>query len=469
MCRSMAEGGQRCAAHTREKLTLKATAVEQAVKALTAGHGDPSALRTAQEEWETAAAEYASTDEGHTHLSTQAAAAGDMDTQALLNTVIAKGEALRAANRETAALIKAVKLAGATPAAGALVRTNGSAITPPDDSLFERRVVRDLSAKEREAWTKGLADLAEVAPIIDQVKMWGGHGTSQMSPDELLASLNEIDEKAADPTLDDSEAANLVARLDRYQGINTMMPDFVRPEVERQEGEAYHDWQDRRHEVYSAQDRQWYDVVHPFQKAIKPQVDRILAHPGAGHKTFEQAEQYIHRKAIDLTDHPNAPISYLRQTARKAPTHMSVNAWGRLRGERLNTETGTSDNGVAMVLAMHDPDSFHRNDAYAQVEVMDFDSVSKKQRGFLARNLHRLPGAPGRQAILATSLVEWSKMATDADEQTALYRLLAESKTAEVAEVGQRALQRAGIALVETVTAPDAPEERSGGFWRRNR
>lgn len=88
MCKSQADGGQRCAAHTRSKYeTLTRT--------------DPG--------WDAAAAEYASTPEGHDRLTEeadQAAAAGDFETEAHLRSAITRGEAMRAANKETAQIIK---------------------------------------------------------------------------------------------------------------------------------------------------------------------------------------------------------------------------------------------------------------------------------------------------------------------------------------------------------------------------
>lgn len=473
MCKSFAEGGQRCAHHTREKLEAKAAAVEAAVAAFADGSGvpNPAAWRAAQDEWEKAAAEYASTDEGHAHLSAQAAAAGDMDTQALLNTVIAKGEALRAANRETAALIKAVRLAKAEPvtaAAGGLVASTGVDTAPrrlpPNESLFDRPVVPDLSEKDRKAWADGLAAFDEIAPIIEQVGLHHRNGYSTESAEEVGKGLREIDEKAADPTMDDAAVAQVLREATFYQSMRMSTPRWVKEDIEQRDGQPYGEWRDAQHERSTARSKQWSEFAQPMEKVLIAQAERMLAHPAAGLKTFETAqEQHYGFTPEKLTAHPNAPMSYVRKIARNSPTKMSDEGWARLRASRLKPD-GTYDDGVAMVLAMHDPDSFHRNEAYAQVEVMNFDSASEKQRAYLARNLHRLPGDTGRQAILATSLVEWAKMSSDAKERESLFRTLQGSSTAEVAAVGSKALTGAGLA----VSADGAePEEKRGLFGRR--
>lgn len=87
MCKSQAEGGQRCAAHTRKKfLATPAT--------------DPA--------YDDVAAEYASTPEGHrtlTDAAIEASLDGDFATEARLKAIIDRGESIRAANREAATLI----------------------------------------------------------------------------------------------------------------------------------------------------------------------------------------------------------------------------------------------------------------------------------------------------------------------------------------------------------------------------
>lgn len=88
MCKSNAEGGQRCAAHTREKFER---------------------VSRADDKWDGVAAAYASTPEGHERLTREAAIAeGQHDYELMSRTQIAinKGESMRAASKEAAAQIE---------------------------------------------------------------------------------------------------------------------------------------------------------------------------------------------------------------------------------------------------------------------------------------------------------------------------------------------------------------------------
>lgn len=88
MCKSRAEGGQRCAAHTRPAYEA-------------AEFGTP--------EWERAAVEYASTPTGADHVRfdrDERLNAGDLERWAALNTALRQGEAMREANREAADVIR---------------------------------------------------------------------------------------------------------------------------------------------------------------------------------------------------------------------------------------------------------------------------------------------------------------------------------------------------------------------------
>lgn len=98
MCKSKAEGGQRCAAHTRPRY-------EAALPA------DP--------DWDTVATEYASTREGHERLTQEADAAEanrDFEHEARLRAALKRGEAMREANKEAAEVIQHTDLTGWEPA-----------------------------------------------------------------------------------------------------------------------------------------------------------------------------------------------------------------------------------------------------------------------------------------------------------------------------------------------------------------
>lgn len=108
VCRAMSEGGQRCAAHTRPALAAATAAVRAA-----ADEADRDAFFAAQEVWERAAVEYASTPEGLAKLARsaeQANTAGQVDAAALLDSVIRRGQAMREANQEARVVMHAVRL-----------------------------------------------------------------------------------------------------------------------------------------------------------------------------------------------------------------------------------------------------------------------------------------------------------------------------------------------------------------------
>lgn len=104
MCKSQAEGGQRCAAHTRARFT-KAT---ESLTAATAT-GDPARIEDARRTWDVAAVEYASTREGRNELRKEFGThrrAGDPEGAANVSNIIQRGHALAAANREAADTIR---------------------------------------------------------------------------------------------------------------------------------------------------------------------------------------------------------------------------------------------------------------------------------------------------------------------------------------------------------------------------
>lgn len=84
MCKSIADGGQRCAAHTRPRFEAAAPGTR---------------------EWDEAAAEYAATREGRARLAELVAAAaegGDYETEAQARAALAQGEKIRDAAQESA-------------------------------------------------------------------------------------------------------------------------------------------------------------------------------------------------------------------------------------------------------------------------------------------------------------------------------------------------------------------------------
>jgi hypothetical protein len=110
MCKSAGEGGQRCAAHTRQKEQKARAALKDAVDAW--GRDGSGDIRGAQEAWEKAATEFASTPEGQRTLAAEAhevLGAGRMEYAANLATICQRGQSMREANAEAATRIRAGK------------------------------------------------------------------------------------------------------------------------------------------------------------------------------------------------------------------------------------------------------------------------------------------------------------------------------------------------------------------------
>lgn len=421
MCKSTTEGGQRCSAHTRPKVAAASEAVEAAAKA-----GDMTALMAAQVRWEAAAAEYASTDEGHNHLTTQAATAEagqDLDTAALLNTVIRKGEDLRAANRETAALIKAVRLSQAAIASpgSTLTRTiNDEPANQPAAPL-----VPDLTPAQRKDWAAIVTEFDQFAP---QLKSTGSHRGSGLSASDIQQYLSGIDTRIGSPDSDDEALSRAINMADIVGGMRYSGPRWHREDTTHFDVDASNS-QDKRSKAWSA-------FTHRAHGLMASQTDRALSHPNASTLSYEKAAETRLKTVEELTARPDVPIEYLKSAIKSAnPSTNTVVApagWTKAREARFD------DNSMAMLLAAKDPDSFHRNEAFNQVMMSPLDTLTTKDRKWLASNLHRMPGSEENQRILADSLKSWAQGYGDAAERTSLSASLATSKIPSVQAIGAR-------------------------------
>lgn len=433
MCKSLAEGGQRCAAHTRAKLETKATAVEAAVNS-----GDAAALRAAQTEWEDAAAEYASTDEGHRHLAAHAAAAeksGDLHTAALLGVAVRRGEDLRAANRETAALIAAVRLTQTEPApvvkdtltperrADLYDFDNGIAPVPA------RVVVPDLTPAERKEWVEATTELDALLPDIQGIT--GPTGSTVISPNDLRTEIPKIDTVLSDPDADDQAIARAIRMAAYYRDA----AKFSHPRWTAESADA-EGWAESARTRSRALDERWLALRPKFTDALDAQAERALNHPNAGSDTFEQALSSRVVTSVELTSRSDLPMSYLKKVVARessgAPIHET--SWQRIR------EASFTDMGLAMHVAAKDPDSFQRTEAFNRVMTAPFDTMSESDRRWLASNLHRMPGSEESQRILASSLKSWALGYTDANERKALGSILLVSNNPEVSTIGRSLL-----------------------------
>lgn len=426
VCKSTAEGGQRCSAHTREKMDLKSQAVEKAAAA-----GDMVALRAAQVEWEEAAAEYASTDKGHTHLAGQAEAAlagGDFDTSALLSTVVRRGEAMRAANQETAALIKAVRLSQA-----AVASPDRTMVRAINDELVEdtTSVVPDMSPVMRAEWAalvREFEDFEDFRSIATNC----GTSYSQIYSSDMARYLDEIDAPIGSAESDDEALAKAVGSAGWVRGIKGQHPQWDR-DRDYDHSEAGAEARQAREEAFS----QYRDRLVSMMNV---HIERGLKHPNAGAKTFDVAEKRGGLSSKALTGRPNAPIGYIKGAILSARSENDVHpdAWTRARADRFD------DNSLALVLAVKDPDSFHRNEAFNQVMMTPLDTISKSDRVWLATNLHRFPGGPENQVVLAGSIKSWAMGYTDEKERFQLGSQMWNSKVPEVADIGAQLMGHNG-------------------------
>ena len=171
MCNSEAEGGQRCAGHTRPRY-------EAATRVLNAASGTEAPLAAAVEDaWVQAAAEYASTPEGRDRLNDardEAASQGWVKAAARTRTALAKGNALRDTNdqirrvRENRA---AAALAEAEADAKAEAEARGYGMNP---IRVAEPVDETLSLEDAKARRGDIHHL--LSPIIGDLRMAAADG-----------------------------------------------------------------------------------------------------------------------------------------------------------------------------------------------------------------------------------------------------------------------------------------------------
>lgn len=120
MCKSIGEGGQRCASHAKK-------ALQAAEGKLMTATSSPVARSQALIEWETASAEYASTPTGQKHYETLIADAEESGATAdvfFYTATLKRGASIREANAIAAAMIHSGRSTGLAP-------VNPSLLSPP--------------------------------------------------------------------------------------------------------------------------------------------------------------------------------------------------------------------------------------------------------------------------------------------------------------------------------------------------
>lgn len=473
MCKSLAEGGQRCASHTRTKMVKAAAAVEAAAAAR-----DVDALGSAQAQWEEAAVEYASTNEGHDHLAAQAQAAlaaGDYDTHALLNTVVQRGEAMRAANRETAALLAAVRLSQTEPDPAALPALSDRAVAPaaPAPAAGTAPV---LSVKDRQRWVEALADLRTACEGIDSFPVRAS--ATPVTPEQVIAAFEDFDAVLADPTADDADLIRAVAAYREAKGSLGRTPTTKTEAVKHRDIDngLYHDPPNKK---ALQRWREW--VSAHYVDVDKPQFARLLAHPGAGERTYRHllaGEPGLTRAATGCS---NCPLPVLNEAIRvdhteRPDSDMAVHpdGWARARDARM----GPGGAAIALSLAAKDPDAWQRQEAVNHVMVTPMDDFTADDRAWLVAHLHEIPGDANQQA-LARSVADWAKAYADDAERQRLRNLFTEDQInaprylsngwSSPAEANQLAPALRGIgAAIPTRQAAVAEEPKKRGWFGRD-
>lgn len=451
MCKAISQGGQRCASHARERLTAKASRLEAAI-----GGSDADAAAKARAEWETAAADYASTTQGHEWLTRTvmgAEAAGDLDTAAMLTTLIHRGEAIRAANRETATLLTAARLTAACPAdpalgdpalndagpGGAAAVERAAGVAGVDAAQYapyvatlsgEETPVGWVSARDEAAWDEYVATLKVLSREARTVPV--GLGGRQVPAESMLERYAAAERALRDESIRDGD---LAAPLAFHQLTSVAYPQFHT----HYSGDGHGSEADAR----ATRQRVWNEALQASVPAKAALVRAFLAHPNAGSKTFEAAAEISPGMVVE---HPRVPDRVLARVVHHSPETVSAAGWERAR-ERAMVSTG-----VALSVAATDPDSFQRGEAFNRVMSAGMDTFSPQDRDRLAQNLYRMPCSEDSQVTLATSLVAFARAYGDSVERSRLAEVLRQSKSPRLQALADGAEQR--------------PSEGSRGWFR---
>ncbi len=398
----MAEGGQRCASHTRARLTKKSDALRMAVEA-----GDADALMAARSEWEDAAAQYASTVEGQASMAATRDAAresGDLHTEALMTSLLHRGEAIRSANRDAASMLSVAQMATGTDTG-----TDGSGTPPvataeqPEQSYLGEpaALTRAMDALE--------AQITETSQDIEAVR-WS-HTSAPVTPEQLLAGMQERRATVTDPNATSNALLSAVRSQPTFLGAMPIM----------REGASNQD------SVYA---------LHKSLRAAEVSVlNTALGHPACNDQTridilndSAQAQMRVtdsETVRTTIIEHPATSDAVLDKAIVRDSTaqssRLSPTGWEKVRKARLNRP------GLAIYAAVHDDDPMERAAAFDQVVGMPLQMVSESDRAYLASTLHRMPTNEATKKILATSLADHAREYGDDAERESTYTRLSAS------------------------------------------
>ena len=401
----MAEGGQRCASHTRARLTKKSDALRVAVEA-----GDADGLMTARSEWEDAAAHYASTVEGQASMAATRDAAresGDLHTEALMTSLLHRGEAIRSANRDAASMLAVAQMATGTDpgtggAGGPGALPDATAEQPEQPYLGEpASLTRAMDALD--------AQITETAQDVEAVR-WS-YTSATVTPEQLLAGMQERRATVTDPDATGGALLSAVRSQPTFLGTMPIM----------REGASSQD------SVYA---------LHKSLRAAEVSVlNTALGHPACDDQTRMDILNEGAQAQMRVTDgetvrtaiieHPATSDAVLDKAIVRDSTaqssRLSATGWEKVRRARLNRP------GLAIYAAVHDDDPMERAAAFDQVVGMPLQMVSEGDRAYLASTLHRMPTNEATKKILATSLADHAREYGDDAERESTYTRLSAS------------------------------------------
>lgn len=402
MCKSLSQGGQRCAAHTRPAFQAVEARLLHAALA-----GDADAMAQARTDWDAAALDYAATKEGETHFSDArraAATTGDLDAEIRYETLLRRGRDLYESNRE----------------AGEEIARKAALAAAPDVSptLF--------AAIDRYSMPRGEADayLADLVALEHNGREWAQHpdsatftgairGFDARERSRLEAYENLIDPDQWTVTFNDGGGAEPITD-ERYA---TLMREHL--------GQAKGAWV------------QSFNGYHQIVTRVSlHQARRALHHRVAGEATFAAAieanDPELGEAAIS---HPACPPSVLaRQVGLwhhreqvlanpnllddfeprpgpepRAKEKMTDAAWENARIKRNQSLE------LACTLARYDPNPAERLAAVMEVTAQPPQDLKKFTAKMLASDLDTLPVTDSYDgpAAMATHLGTFLAARTD--------------------------------------------------------
>jgi hypothetical protein len=354
VCKSLSEGGQRCAAHTKERLERKARGMREAAEQVaTLGKEGMTVFHQARTEWEEAAVEYASTPTGAAALTerlTEAEATGDAQTAAMLTNIVQRGEALRAANEQIRA---------------ALTLGQFTEANLPDAELDEAIVADEnnnpLSEADQKAWL-ALAD-------VIQQKVNNLNDNARYRFRKMPEGLEKADATIAAADSQDSHLANAANTLTTCMYGDSGYKADPRPR----------DWDDMGGGYYDHEGEALKQQMREHQPVLRAQLRRLLQHPNAGASAFHAAIRHLPPK--DLVQMPNCPASTIMGLPDATAENFDDATW-----DSLNRRTQDSL-GVAVYVAKNHPDPRAREEAQARIIGTRWDTASTDEMSYLQRRL----------------------------------------------------------------------------------